>query len=59
MSQVMNQQPSYLQAPGQISLAEAHAVQYWMEEFGVSQPELIEAVELMGPEPDKVRKYLN
>ena len=42
-----------------ISLAEAHAVQYWMEEFGVSQPELLEAVELMGPSPEKVRKYLN
>ncbi len=59
MSQVMNQQPFYTGTHGQISLAEAHAVHYWMEEFGVSQPELIEAVELMGPEPDKVRRYLN
>ncbi len=55
----MNQQTFYTPDPAAISLSEAYAIQYWMDEFGVSQPELLEAVELMGTEPDKVRKYLN
>ncbi|MDE1153071.1 MAG: DUF3606 domain-containing protein [Micavibrio sp.] len=42
-----------------ISLSEAYAIQYWTEELGISEGELFEAVEIMGPSPDKVRKYLN
>jgi len=59
----MNEYSPHLQAASfdqsAISLSEAYAIQYWTQELGISEGELFEAVELMGPSPDKVRKYLN
>ena len=44
---------------GDISISEREARQFWADYFGVSEKEIVEAVEKVGGAPEKVQKFLD
>ena len=44
---------------GLISLEREHEISYWTKSLGVSEDELREAVQAVGPSAGKVRQYLS